>query len=126
MNNLMTLVAGYAGRALACWVQPPLESLFGGLLRAPLKLITAAGAKQFAGRTALNSGDAFSTISTGIVNSGDLIQATLLVNTTCGSGTAFMTAVSSIVDGVSFAYGYVDGQGRAPGGTIMWEIRRTR
>jgi hypothetical protein len=126
MKRLTALIAGYAGRVLACHVQPPLENLFGGLLRAPLKLLTAVGAKQFAGRTELNSGDAYSTISTGIVNSGDLIQATLLVNTTCGSGTGFMTAVSSIVDGVSFAYGYVDGEGRAPGGTIMWEIRRTR
>ncbi|MDZ4342347.1 MAG: hypothetical protein U1E51_07905, partial [Candidatus Binatia bacterium] len=112
MKRLMALIAGYAGQALACHSQPPLESLFGGLLRAPLKLLSAAGSKQFAGRTALNSGDAYSTISTGIVNSGDLINATLLVNTTCGSGTGFMTAVSSIVDGVSFAYGYVDGQGR--------------
>ena len=125
MNTLIALLAEQAGR-LACWNQPPLENLFGGLLRAPLKLITTAGAKQFAGFSALNSGTAYVTISTAMVTSGNLINATLSVNTTVASGSGgCATAVSSIVDGVSFAYGYTDGTGRGPGGTVMWEIRRT-
>jgi hypothetical protein len=114
----------YTELVLACLVLP-LEMLRRAFFKDAVLLNTTAGANQFAGRTTLASGDAFSTISTAVVNSDSIIQATMQVNTNCGSGIGYLTVVSSIVSGKSFAYGYADGQGRAPGGTIMWEIRRT-
>ena len=124
MVNIMRWLAFYAQAALACGVNP-IEAYRRPLYRGPASLVTAAGPQQFAGRTALASGTAFVTISTAVVNSDSIINATFQVSTTAGSGTNFATGVSSIVSGVSFAYGNLDGQGRAPGGTVMWEIRRT-
>lgn len=111
--------------ALACHMRGPMELLYGAHLKAAAILKTTAGADQFAGRTALDSGTAFATVSTGIVNSDSIINHNFQVTTTCGSGIGYLIGVSSIVSGVSFALGYIDGQGRAPGGTLMWEIRRT-
>ena len=125
MKNLIAPVVGYVLRALACPVTP-IENLFRGAIRGPLSFLTAAGPKQFAGLTDLASGTASVTVSTALVTSGMLINHSFSVRTLCGSGIGYATAVSSIVDGVSFALGYVDGQGRAPGGTFMWELRRTR
>lgn len=127
MKNLFRLASLYAAVAQACWAQPPLNLLWGGLLKAPQRVPVTTGAKQFAGLTALGSGTAYVTMSTAMVTSGSLINATLMVNTTVASGSGgSATAVSSIVDGVSFAFGYTDGVGRGPGGTVMWEIRRTK
>lgn len=122
--NIKQLLAHYLHRVLACPVYP-IERHERMLQASPGMLPTTSGANQFAGLTNLASGDAFSTISTAIVTSGCLINATFAVQTTCASGQGHLTGISSIVDGVSFAYGYIDGQGRAPGGTIMWELRRT-
>lgn len=126
MKNLIALSVGYVLRMLACQVTP-IESFFRGAIRGPLSFLTTAGPKQFAGLTTLASGTAFATVSTALVTSGMLINATFSVQTTVASGVAGpATVVSSIVDGVSFALGYADGTGRGPGGTFMWELRRTR
>ena len=118
-------LAFYTELVLACPIFP-LELLRRPFLKGPMALETTAGENQFAGRTSLASGTAFATISTAIVNSDSLIQATFQVNTTTASGVAFAAmGVNSIVSGVSFTFGSVDGVGRAPGGVIMWEIRRT-
>lgn len=124
-SKWFSLLAFYAEWILGCLVIP-IEVLHRPFQRGPMGLPTAAGANQFAGRTALASGTAFVTISTAMVNSDSLIQATFQVNTTTASGVAFAAyGVNSIVSGVSFTFGSVDGIGRAPGGTIMWEIRST-
>lgn len=120
----MELVLSYVLMTLACAIYP-IERHERMLKASPDMLPTTAGAGQFAGLTTLDSGTAFATISTAVVTSGCLINAAFSIQTTCGSGIGYQTAVSSIVDGVSFAYGYMDGQGRAPGGTVMWEIRKT-
>lgn len=115
----------YVQRVLACEVYP-LEREFRPHQVGPAMLVTAAGPGQFAGRTAIASGDVFKTISTQVVNSDSIIMATLQVNTTTASGSALaMYGVNSIVSGISFAFGAIDGVGRAIGGTIMWEIKRT-
>ena len=122
---MMKNLSRYAAALLACPVTP-LEALFRGFLRAPMMLRTNSGqANQFAGATTLNSGTATVTISTAVVKSGDLINLGFQVRTLCGSGIGYMLGVSSVVDYTSFAVGYIDGQGRAPGGTVSWEIRRT-
>jgi len=127
MNKLISIAARYVERALACHIYP-LEALYRGLLKGPLGVFTGVplGSAQFAGLTDLSSGTASVTVSTRMVTSGMLINNTFSVRTLCGSGIGYATGVSSIVDGVSFALGYLDGQGRAPGGTFMWELRRTR
>ena len=125
MIKLIALATRYAEAALGCRITP-IEALFRGTIRGPLAFLTTAGARQFAGLTALDSGTAFATVSTTLVHSGMLINHSFAVQTLCGSGIGYATGVSSIVDGVSFALGYLDGQGRAPGGTFMWELRRTR
>lgn len=126
MKKLITLaLIAYAHAALASFVgRPPLEVLAGPLFKGQ-SMIRTTGSAPFAGRTALASGTAFVTISTQAVNSDSIIYGTLQVATQASSGTLGTYAVSSIVAGVSFAYGALDGQGRAPGGTVMWEIRRT-
>lgn len=126
MKFSLSLFAAHALRALACPVTP-IEALFRATIRGPLSFLTAAGPKQFAGLTTLASGTAFATVSTALVTSGMLINHSLSVQTTVASGSGGpATCVSSIVDGVSFALGYTDGIGRGPGGTFMWELRRTR
>lgn len=122
---MKNLILGYVERLLVCPITP-IENFFRGTIRGPLSFLTTAGAKQFAGATDLASGTASVTVSTALVTSGMLINHSFSVRTLCGSGIGYATAVSSIVDGVSFALGYIDGQGRAPGGTFMWELRRTR
>ena len=122
---MKNLILGYVARLLACPITP-IENFFRGTVRGPLSFLTTAGAKQFAGLTDLASGTASVTVSTALVTSGMLINHSFSVQTLCGSGIGYATGVSSIVDGVSFALGYLDGQGRAPGGTFMWELRRTR
>ena len=126
MNKLIAFAGRYAELALGCRIYP-LEALFRGTIRGPLSLLTGAGPKQFAGLTALASGTASVTVSTTLVHSGMLINLSFAVQTTVASGVAGpSTVVASIVDGVSFALGYADGIGRGPGGTFMWELRRTR
>lgn len=123
---LIDLLSRYVEGVTACRVTP-IESLFRSAIRGPLSFLTAAGPKQFAGLTSLASGTAFATVSTALVTSGMLINHSFAVATTVASGSGGpATCVSSIVDGVSFALGYVDGTGRGPGGTFMWELRRTR
>jgi len=123
---MKNLIARYVDWALSCHVRPPLETLFGGLLRGPLAVLTASGANQFAGRTSIASGTAFVTVSTRMVNSDSIILHGLDVTTTVASGAGgSATCVSSKVSGVSFALGYTDGVARGPGGTFMWELRRT-
>jgi len=124
LNIATRLIAAFVLGLLACHINP-IELVRRGLLKDPLLLSVASRTNAFAGLTTLNSGTAFVTISTAAVASGQLIYAQLSVATTCGSGIGYQTGVSSIVDGVSFAYGYIDGQGRAPGGTVMWEIRKS-
>lgn len=122
-TKLMAFVSG----VLALFGCPitPIELFQRALKVGPDMLRTLAGPGQFAGRTALASGTAFATVSTAVVNSDSIIHHGFNVTTTSTSGTNFALGVSSIVSGVSFAIGYVDGQGRGPGGTLMWEIRRT-
>ena len=116
----------YTERVLGCRVNP-IELLRRALFTGPGSVLSAAGANQFAGRTALASGTASATISTTIVNSDSIIlHAFQVTSTSAASGSAAVDlCVNSIVSGVSFAFANQDGQGRAPGGTIMWEIRRT-
>jgi len=126
MNKLIALAARYAEATLGCRITP-IEALFRATIRGPLAFLTTAGARQFAGLTAIASGTASVTVSTTLVHSGMLINLAFAVQTTVASGVAGpSTVVASIVDGVSFALGYADGVGRGPGGTFMWELRRTR
>lgn len=129
LATLFGTLAAYSQGALALHIRGPLELAFGQGLRAPGFLTRMAQnsgqAGQWCGRTALASGTAFATLSTAIINSDSIVHHGFAVSTTAGSGTNFAIGISSIVSGVSFALGYVDGQGRAPGGTLMWEIRRT-
>lgn len=118
------LLTAYVLGALAAWTTP-IENRQRSLLRSPDMLDVRTGANAFAGRTALSSGTAFVTISTQQVNSDSLVHATFYANATTTSGQAQPVVVSSIVSGVSFAVGNADGIGRAPGGTVMWEIRKT-
>ncbi len=115
----------YVETLLGCRINP-LELLRRPFFHGPASVRTTAGPQQFAGRTALASGTASVTVSTAVVNSDSIIFHSFQANTTtAGSGTQFSTVVSSIVSGISFALGTADGQGRQPGGTFMWEIRRT-
>lgn len=130
LATLFGALAAYAQGALALHAkQPPIELSFGPAQRAPSFLTRMAQnsgqAGQWCGRTSLASGTAFVTLSTAVINSDSIVHHGFAVNTTAVSGTNFAVGVSSIVSGVSFALGYVDGQGRGPGGTLMWEIRRT-
>ena len=127
MNKLIAFAGRYAELMLGCRIYP-LEALYRGLLRGPMGIFTGipGGSAQFAGLTDLSSGTASVTVSTRMVTSGMLINNTFSVRTLAGSGSLGQTVVSSIVDGVSFALGYSDGVGRAPGGTFMWELRRTK
>lgn len=122
----LALFALYAEVTLGCQIYP-LELLRRASLRGPLSVLTTAGANQFAGRTALASGTASVTVSTAIVNSDSLIFSTFAVSSTsvASGGVPVSIVVNSIVSGVSFAFANQDGIGRAPGGTILWEIRRT-
>lgn len=120
------LAKKYASRLACPSPMFPLEVRFRGHARGPDLLRTNSGQKnQFAGFTTLNSGTAFVTISTAMVKSGDIIHTSFQVQTTAASGTGYMVGVSSLVNNVSFALGYLDGQGRSPGGIVSWEIRRT-
>lgn len=126
--SILKLLALFAERLLAAPIFP-LELLQRAFLKGPLGLPvtsgTIGGRPQFAGITALASGTATVTVSTTNIRSDSFLGVTFAVATTCGSGIGYNIAVSSIVHGVSFNVGYIDGQGRAPGGNIMWEIKRT-
>lgn len=126
---MKNLIAKYASRLLAVHAPLyPLEQLFRGFLRGPLVTPISSGAAQFSGLTAINSGTATVTISTAMINSGMIVSATMMLNSAAavGSGTPFpQLVVNSIVDATSFCLGFADQQGRAPGGVIMWELRRT-
>ena len=115
----------YAEKVLACQVTP-IELLRRALFTGPGMVRTTAGPNQFAGLTALASGTATATVSTTVVNSDSIILHAFQANSTSvASGAAGVDlCVNSIVSGVSFAFANQDGIGRAPGGTIMWEIRR--
>ena len=122
----LALFALYAEFALGCPIYP-LELLNRALAKGPLMVPTTAGRNQFAGRTALASGTASVTVSTAIVNSDSLIFHAFQVTSTsvASGGVSVALVVNSIVSGISFAFATQDGIGRTPGGTIMWEIRRT-
>lgn len=124
---LLFWLTAYSQAALASGMTTPIERLARAFFAGAGMVSTATSglATQFAGYTALASGTATVTVSTAQVNSDSLIQVTFSVATTCGSGIGYLIGVSSVVAGVSFAMGYIDGQGRAPGGTLMWEIRKT-
>ena len=124
--SILKLLAFFSERFLAAPVYP-LELLKRAFLSGPLGVRATSGMAggQFAGLTALSSGTATVTVSTTQIKSDSIVNATFAVATTCGSGIGYNIGVSSIVHGVSFNMGYFDGQGRAPGGTIMWEIKRT-
>lgn len=124
--KLINWFLSYVEDVLGCRIYP-LELLNRALAKGPLMVPTTAGTNQFAGRTALASGTASVTISTAIVNSDSLIFATFAVSSTSvgSGGVPVALVVNSIVSGVSFAFANQDGVGRAPGGTILWEIRRT-
>src|SRR5262245_28574157 len=98
------------------------------MLMSPMtfRLNSGSPTMQFAGYKTLNSGTPFVTLSTTWINSDSLVNVGIDVRTTANSGQCFEIGVSSIVPGVSFAIGYIDGKGRGPGGRIMWEIRRTQ
>ncbi len=122
---ILKLLASFAERLLAAPIYP-LEQIARGFLRGPLGIRATSGQTgQYAGITALSSGTATATVSTTQVRSDSFFGVTMSVATTCGSGIGYLVGVSSIVHGVSFNVGYIDGQGRAPGGNIMWEIKRT-
>lgn len=128
MKKIFALIAGYVECALACRTTP-IELLFRPNFRGPPQVSIALGPRQFAGLTALGSGAAFATMSTTVIASGALVFHSLILNSASAvsSGTPFPAlVVSSIVDNVSFAIGFADQAARAPGGTIMWELRRTR
>lgn len=125
MQFILKRLALFSERLLAAPITT-IEALSRAFLRAPLAVRATSGmAGQFAGRTTLNSGTATATVSTTNIKSDSLVFHGFQVATLCGSGVGYTIGVSSIVHGVSFAVGYIDGQGRAPGGTVMWEIRRT-
>lgn len=128
MKYILKLAAALATFCEALLAAPitPIEYLSRAFLRAPLALRATSGmAGQFAGRTTLASGTATATVSTTNIKSDSLVSLGFQIATTCGSGIGYNIGISSLVHGVSFAVGYLDGQGRAPGGTVMWEIRRT-
>ncbi len=129
MKHIMFLAVQVA-LAQACWGRTPLgPGEEGRLQKAPVvlhKSATNSGqANQWAGRTTLNSGSAFNTVSTRMIKADSHISGQWIPNATVSSGQQWSTpAVMSIVAGVSFAVGNVDGVGRAPGGTFCWEIKR--
>lgn len=126
LKRLINFMACFAELALACRTTP-LEMFWRGLQRGPFITRIQSGPGQFAGFAVLNSGNASVTVSTTMVRSGDLILHGFNVATTVASGSGgCATCVSSIVDGVSMAFGYTDGVARGPGGTFMFEIKRTR
>ena len=125
MKYLLKLIALFSERFLAAPITP-IEYLSRAFLRAPLGVRATSGmAGQFAGRTTLLSGTAYATVSTTNIKSDSLVFMSFQVSTTAVDSIAPLLAVSSLRHGISFALGYVDGTGRGPGGTIMWEIRRT-
>jgi hypothetical protein len=125
MNPILKLFSLFAEHLLAAAIIP-IERLSRGFLFAPMAVRATSGMTgQFAGRTTLNSGTATATVSTTNIKSDSLVFHGFQIATTASSGTGWGIGVSSVVHGVSFAVGYTDGQGRAPGGTIMWEIKRT-
>lgn len=127
MTLLAAALAAYSRTVLACPVRGPIEDLFGPRQKGPTILKQPAGAgaaSAYFGRTALASGTAFATLSTMMVKSDSIINLAFSVATTAVSGFGHALGVSSVVHGVSAAVGYLDGQGRGPGGTIMWEIRQ--
>lgn len=126
----MNFLAKYARRVLAAHMPgtPIIELLQRPWFKGPPGVPVASGSGQFAGRTALNSGTGVVTISTAMIKSGMNVLAMMQLNSAAAvsSGTPFpQFVVNSIVDNVSFTIGFADAIGRAPGGVIMWELRRT-
>jgi hypothetical protein len=125
MQFILKRLSRFAEQVLAAAITP-IEMLSRAFLRAPMGVRATSGmAGQFAGRTTLASGTATATVSTTNIKSDSLVHMTFQCATLATSGTAGTFGVSSIVHGVSMSIGYVDGAGRGPGGTLMWEIRRT-
>ncbi len=106
---------------------PNLEQIFGGILRAPLRTVIAAGAQQFAGLTLIASGSATVTVSTAVVQSGQLIWCAAQLGADPGTiqNSGGGIACMSIVDNVSFELVRPAGTALNHDETIMWEIRKT-
>lgn len=129
LQLLAVALACFAEAALACQITP-IEAVFRAVFRGPMWFsglaANSGSGKQWAGYTALNSGTASVTISTAVVNSDSMININFkAAGTLAASGFPTALVANSIVSGVSFAIAQADGAGRAPSGTVMWDIRRT-
>lgn len=102
------------------------ESLFGPrqLGQRSIPLSHAAVSGMFAGLTTINSGSSSVTVSTAVVTSGSLIMYGTNPSS-IGPNSGGGIAVSSVVDGVSFAFARPTGNAVAWDETVMWEIVRT-
>lgn len=102
---------------------PPVnESLFGPLLNGPLTTKAQSAANQWAGRTAVASGDTTATVSTTTINSDSLVQ--IAIQSSVGSNVAQVVKVGSINPGNAMVFGVSP----APVGTdfdILWRIDQT-
>jgi hypothetical protein len=104
----------------------PLELLWGMMLKAPGYLPTAAGDKQFAGRTTLASGDATVTASTTVVQADDIVRISVSAATDAASGALGATVeVRSISAGNFITFSTPDGVAANRSTTVMWELVRT-
>lgn len=103
------------------------EQLWRALLRGPMRTKTSEETNPWAGRTTVQSGSAFVTVSTSNVRSGDLIFVSAEIgsaNVAAASGGAIM--VDSIVDNTSFALARQFGVAVAWDDIVVWQITKTR
>lgn len=88
------MIAAFVQAALACWNVrgTPHEKLYAPMLEGPIGVRTNSSApNQFTGRTTLGSGTAFVTVSTRLVNSDSYIALTPIPKATVASGQQWVT-----------------------------------
>lgn len=111
---------------------PTAEQLFKPNLRGPLtsQMSGVGVTEQWCGRTTINSGTVFNTVSTALVGSESLIMITPEISSVDGtiaqSGSGAFVAVSSIVADTSFAVGAASGIAFLQDITVSWMIIPTK
>lgn len=91
----------------------------------PVMARVSPGPRQFIGRTTLNSGSAFQTVSTAVVNSDSIFRLATQPSSIGPAGASGgCVVVNSIVSGVSFALARAYGTAAPWNEVVHWEIVR--
>jgi len=100
--------------------RPTAEQIFRGMLRGPLTTKANSSPNQWAGITALASGDATVTVSTTNVKSNSII----LYGVRSGGNSSQAIDVKSIVDSSYFTLGTANGSSIDQAADIHWVVYR--